>query len=49
LISFFFFKKKIAIYPRASFFNHSCSSNCYTERKGPILFIVACEDIKQGI
>jgi hypothetical protein len=38
-----------SIYPRASYFNHSCDPNCYTERKGPILFIVAEGDIKAGL
>ena len=37
-----------SIYPRSSYFNHACGPNCYTERKGPILFIVAEADIAKG-
>ena len=37
-----------SVYPRASYFNHSCDPNCYSERKGPVLFVVADAEIRQG-
>lgn len=38
----------LVICPFASYFNHSCKPNCFTEIDGNILSIYSKENIKQG-
>jgi SET domain-containing protein len=37
-----------ALYPYASFFNHSCVPNCEVQINGPFLSIYAIQDIPKG-